>query len=114
LVLSEQKRNTAMSNKEHPNADLLRAIADGKTLQTFNHYIRDYKDESDLSGVFAKLANEQVFNWRIKPDPPAEIVTHVFVEPVPKLDNAFNQPNLRLTFDGKTKALKKAEILVQV
>ena len=103
-------------NKKHPHADLLRAIADGKTLQLCR------LDSSGFAGKYYDQHPEEVFEMlstdssklmyvRVKPDPPANIVTLMFVEPVPKLDNAFNQPNLKLTFDSETKALKKAEIL---
>lgn len=49
--------------------------------------------------------------YRIKPSKPADIVVDRFVELNPCLDNAYNKPNVRYTFDGETKALKAVELL---
>lgn len=97
---------------EPPRIELLRAVVEGKTLQLFNQCTNCFCDENDLTLLFKDLAvGNRWASWRIKPDSPAEVVTHMFVEPVPKLDNAFDKPNLKLTFDGETKALMKAEVL---
>ena len=55
--------------------------------------------------------NFEVFDYRIKKLPPPPIVKMMFVEACPTLDNAYNKPNLKLTFDPITQALINAEIV---
>lgn len=49
--------------------------------------------------------------YRVKPAPKPDQVRTMFVELNPKLDNAYNKPNLKLTFDGETEKLKAVEII---
>ena len=100
--------------KEHKHADLLRAVADGKEIQTFYEAFGtpDYIWE-DISheAVLRAINHCGSLDWRIKPEPKPDVITHMFVEVHPKLDNAYNKPNLRLTFDGETQKLKAVRIL---
>ena len=81
-------------NNENPHAGLLRAIADGHPVEvSFNN------------------SDDCHYSWRIKPVPKPDIINMMFVEAFPKLDNAWNKPNLELTFDGETQKLKSVRIL---
>ena len=52
--------------------------------------------------------NFEVFEYRIKKTP---IEKFMFVEANPTLENAYNKPNLKLTFDPETEELISVEIL---
>jgi hypothetical protein len=87
----------------HKHADLIVAWANGAEIE-----FRDY-------GGRWGIASHPLWDWdteyRIKPVKPADIMQDRFVELNPCLDNAYNKPNVRYTFDGETRALKAVELL---
>lgn len=100
--------------KEHPYAELLRAIADGKELQIWHKVDSIHGggwEDIGLTDIFTVIKRGFPFNWRTKPRPKSDIITKMFVEAYPKLENAWNRPNLELTFDGETQKLKSVRIL---
>lgn len=93
---------------KHKHADLIHAWADGAEIQFKRHNMKDWEDwGSNTCGP--SWLNE--WEYRLKPMPKPVIVRYEFRETNPRLDNAYDQPNLRLTFDGETGKLKKAEVI---
>lgn len=100
----------------HKHAEILRAIADGKEVQFRNRGGSRWFDPEYGNPI----ANPEL-EWRVKPEPKPDIVTYanvgsyngkysVLTDAYP--DKAtLTYPNLRLTFDGETGRLKKAEVL---
>jgi hypothetical protein len=82
----------------------------GASLQKFRDEVEgevvEYLDPK--TGVWEVL---DLTNLRIIPEIKKDIVKRMFVEANPTLDNAFNEPNLELTFDGETNVLKLVRIL---
>ena len=89
--------------KPHKHRDLIIAWANGS--------------EIEYLGVAGKWKSIDTPEWyetieyRIKPEPKPDQIRTMFVELHPKLDNAYNKPNLKLIFDGETEKLKAAEII---
>jgi hypothetical protein len=75
-----------------------RESAQGKIVQYYSH----------KTGIWESLNLADV---RLVPKIKEDIVTTMFVEAHPELDNAWDEPNLELTFDGQTGALKSVKIL---
>lgn len=102
-----------MIKQRHKHAELLRAIADGEQIQLLyeSAYEDGYWDDASHGLVISQIVNGYCKKWRIKPQPEPDIINKIFVEAYPKLDNAWNTPNLELTFDGETQKLKAVRIL---
>jgi hypothetical protein len=98
--------------KPHKHAEILRAIADGKEVQCkpkrFGETATDWQD-ADLYSE--NPVNEHEWEWRIKPEKKPNVVKYEFREAHPILDNAYNLPNLKLTFDGESGKLITSEVL---
>lgn len=91
-------------NKPHKHAELIKAWADGAEIEYCdnpNNYW--YPTNYPTWNTF--------FEYRLKPIPKPDIIHMMFVEAHPTLDNAYNQPNLELTFDPDSGALKAAKVL---
>ena len=102
-----------MLKQQHKHAELLRAIADGEQIQLFyeSAYEDGYWSDASHELVLCQLDAGFTKKWRIKPQPKPDIINKMFAEASPKLDNAWNTPNLELTFDGETQKLKAVRIL---
>ena len=105
--------------KPHKHADVLRAIADGKEVQFKNQ----------ISGAWAETNHANLnpithpeLEWRVKPEPKPDVVGYVCVNKNTKSDHValsfaykciqdLSRFNLRLTWDGETGRLKKAEVI---
>jgi hypothetical protein len=93
-------------------SSLLRAVADGKTLQEYVYISGMFVDRPATYFFKTLSVNPTAFSqWRVKPTRAPDVVKRLFIELEPSLDNAHNKPNVEFTFDGETKSLKKAEVL---
>lgn len=106
---------------KHKHADVLIAIAEGKIVQ--------YKEKEDIcweDADFSVLENNKdpftfpELEWRIKPELKKDVIVntscvHCLADArtiVTQLTREFTYAsNLKLTFDGETGKLKKAEVL---
>lgn len=104
--------------KPHKHADVLRAIADGKKVQWRDTPSGPWFDEA---GTLTPIAHAHL-EWRVKPEPKPDVVGYVCVNNntesnYVKLSIAYkcardlSRFNLRLTWDGETGKLKKAEVI---
>jgi hypothetical protein len=98
-------------NKPHPNAEIIKAWADGKAIQFHDGFGWVDFDNSRYNGPWLTVAMQ----WRVKPEPKPDVImyghadiTRIFdYNPPPK----FFDSNLKLTFDGETGELKAAEVI---
>lgn len=87
-----------------PHADLIKAWADGADVE--------YYDSSTMMWFLATTPDwHPSTTYRIKPSVPDPIIRKMFVEAHPTLDNAYDKPNLKLTFDGTSLKLINVEII---
>ena len=94
----------------HKHADVLRAIADGKEVQWRDTPLGPWFDEA---GPLTPLTHAHL-EWRVKPEPKPDVVVGERVLYSQYCGARFVEDsthNLRLTFDGETGALKKAEVI---
>ena len=103
-LISAPSETTQTNPKRHKHADLIIAWVNGAEIEYKNHY--DGKWYYDSAPDW-----EPTEEYRIKSTKPADITKDRFVELNPCLENAYNNPNVRYTFDGETKALKGVELL---
>lgn len=95
---------------EHKHAAVLRAIADGKTVQCL-------LDGEGWIDVNAGMLNDSYdpftfskLEWRIKPEPKPDVVLYRALGKAGDC-RPFEGANICLTFDGETGKLKSAEVL---
>lgn len=104
LELATEKENTVNTTKKpNKHRDLIIAWANGSEIE----YL-------DVNGNWKPTDTPEWYRqveYRIKPVPKPDQVRTMFVELYPKLDNAYNKPNIKLTFDGETEKLKAVEII---
>jgi len=96
-------------NTPHKHADVLRAIADGKEVQ-FKHRI----SHAWVTPEHVNPISNPEVEWRVKPEPKPDVVVGERVLYSQYFGAGFVEDsthNLRLTFDGETGALKKAEVI---
>lgn len=90
--------------KTHKHAELIKAWADGAEIEV--------KDEYQECWTKTHTPNWDLhYQYRIKPDPKLDLVRYVRAEWDPGLCRTSLSDNLKLTFDGETKQLKKAEVI---
>lgn len=96
--------------KPHKHAELIKAWADGKTIQ--------YRVNKKFD--WCEISNNGVIGWygdleyRIKPEPKPDVVRYVDVSPLGDWSLSIDRNkinNLKLTWDGETGKLKSAEVL---
>lgn len=108
LVTEKENTLETTAKKPHQHRDLIIAWANGEKVQVkvydIDQHVENWQDEP-----FPEWYSE--FEYRIKPEPKPDQTRTMFVELHPKLDNAFNKPNIKLTFDGETENLKAVEII---
>lgn len=102
-LVTEKEITVNAEKKPHKHRDLIIAWANGATVQS--------KIDDDLWQDERYPDWDEGFEYRIKPETKPDQSRTMFVELHPKLDNAFNKPNLKLTFDGETEKLKAVEII---
>lgn len=103
---------------EHKHAAVLRAIADGKTVQ-FSRSLdewMDFDEEIHSTPLDPQYSDE----WRIKPEPKPDVVRWVNAYRDMGWETSHDALNgslpslaglIKLTFDGETGKLKSAEVL---
>jgi hypothetical protein len=97
---------------QHPEAFILHALADGATIQ--------YRRKVTPNGLPGKWCNcittpsfLSAFEYRVKPIPDVVVELVSVLNGMPGKEYAnISQPNLRLTYNGFTGALKIAEVLL--
>jgi hypothetical protein len=104
-------------NKPHPNAEIIKAWADGKAIQFQSMDTGKWIDLGgpDDADPHVMPWDSTLCNWRVKPEPKPDVImyghadiTRIFdYNPPPK----FFDSNLKLTFDGETGELKAAEVI---
>ena len=85
--------------------DLIVAWAAGQTIEYF-----DLRSWNWVECIGTPKWNKDT-EYRIKDKAPDDLVKFMFIQYDPILDDAYNSPNIKLTFDGKTKKLISAELL---
>lgn len=99
----------------HKHADILRAIADGTTVQYWSDKWKDRDDDSNAPDPITYY----FYEWRIKPEVKPDCSTFYrvdeyyggLIEPEAERFPSSNMSNLKLTFDGETGKLKSAEVI---
>ena len=95
----------------HKHAEVLRAIADGKEVQFKGEYSGEWLETKYVN---LNPITHPDLEWRVKPEPKPDIVVDRHVCIISGIDfysNQFDVPNVRYTFDGETRKLKKAEVI---
>ncbi len=92
---------------KHPFYELIVAWASGKIIQWYNEINEKWYDYEKYGVIHWHVEGQR----RIKPDKPKDLTRTMFVEYNPTLENAYNEHNLKLIFDGETGQLKGAELL---
>ena len=88
----------------HPHAEVLRAIADGKDVEC-----RWGGREDGWMRLLCNPITDDGWEWRVKPEKKPDVVKEVTMSEHVMWDRL--KPNLRLTFDGETGELIKAEVI---
>lgn len=98
-------------NKPHKHAELIKAWADGAIIQ--ERPINKLNNHWDWSDIEEPVWASTFYEYRIKPEPKPDCISHVFTTKGGTLCWAQGQMigNLKLTFDGETGELKSAEVL---
>lgn len=88
----------------HKHADLIHAWAEGAEIQ-IKHYDEWFDHKHPTFGVTCE--------YRLKPEPKPYVVQHWWMGPFShmSLNESDSRANLRITIDGETGKIKKAEII---
>jgi hypothetical protein len=101
----------------HKHAEVLRAIADGKEVECRYGPTGSWCAYLDQSRLFSPLFCDEMYEWRIKPEPKPDVVQAAFAKQVPGgftftwVTMGFESANVKFTFDGENGKLKSAEVL---
>lgn len=95
----------------HKHHDLIVAWAKGAKIQQRNLNIDSLADWHHFDGHWGGEAlTNNGWEYRLHEEPPKELVLHVFVDAT-GCEFTITKANLRLTYDGVSKKLIKAEVL---
>ena len=97
---------------KHKHAEVLNAIAEGKVVQWMEPERGVWNDAGFKP--YTPLTNDDLY-WRIKPEPKPDVIRYVacdvrFVR-YDVTPSKYEGDNLKLTFDGETGKLIRAEVL---
>ena len=93
----------------HKHAEVLRAIADGKEVECKSLNCSKWENPASYN-LYRNPITDDTWYWRVKPEKKPDVVKEVTIsEHVIVWDGL--KPNLRLTFDGETGDLVKAEVI---
>ena len=103
----------------HVHAELIKAWADGTSIQRYNNTLQQWKDCNDLL-----LDWNPCTKYRVKPEPKPDVVLYAMIEAVPEFGHAkirsvhadvhkIKSDTCMFVFDGETGALKDCQILVK-
>lgn len=102
-------------NTPHKHAEVLRAIADGKTVQ-WRSDAEWHDAEFEPYTPMSKLNLE----WRVKPEPKPDVVAYIGIDNRESYSETFRDclsyvdhwnSQVKFIFDGETGKLKSAEVL---
>jgi hypothetical protein len=94
--------------KPHKHAELIKQWADGAEIQRFEYYYGTW-----ITHGWCDLWHHD-FKYRLKPVPKPDVVRYTVVTPESVDDvtsRKWDVDNLKLTFDGETLELIKAEVM---
>ena len=94
---------------KHKNHDLIIAWAKGAKIQQRNKTIAELADWHHFDGHWGDGLNP-IWEYRLHEEPPKELVLHCFIDAT-GVEFTIAKANLRLTYDGASKKLIKAEVL---
>lgn len=95
----------------HRHHDLIVAWAKGAKIQQRNLNIDSLADWHHFDGHWGGEAlTNNGWEYRLHEEPPKELVLHVFIDAT-GCEFTISKANLRLTYDGVSKRLIKAEVL---
>jgi len=95
----------------HRHHDLIVAWAKGAKIQQRNLNIDSLADWHHFDGHWGGEAlTNNGWEYRLHEEPPKELVLHVFIDAT-GCEFTISKANLRLTYDGVSKKLIKAEVL---
>ena len=100
--------------KPHKHAELIKAWADGATIQHrffMGGNIQDWSEWKDKDELIWDTS--EWVEYRIKPEPKTDVVEKLsmYRNHNEVCSWCHGKPNLKLTFDGETGKLKSAEVL---
>lgn len=102
--IETEKENALQTEKQqHKHRELIIAWANGAAIECRNDVVDWFETENPSWCLDTE--------YRVKPETKPDQSRTMFVELHPRLDNAYNKPNLKLTFDGETGKLKATEII---
>jgi len=93
-------------NKRHKHYETIVAWASGKDVEFLDQSVGKWYSLTGANMVCWSLNNE----YRIKPEPKLDLNRNVYMTAYTCVFNG-EERNLRLTFDGETGQLKKAEVI---
>lgn len=99
-------------NTIHPNAEVIKAWAEGKVIQWFNDEDKVWTDYDAHMDCYGPWSNSDDV-WRIKPETKPDVVKYACVDTHCAIVGSAQEVtgNLKLTFDGETGKLKSAEVI---
>ena len=99
--------------KPHKHVEIIKAWADGAQIEVLSKKDREW---NDVVTPLWRLDRE----YRVKPEPKPDEIRYTDIENLARKDQSANltttlysYSNLRLTFDGETGKLKKAEVILE-
>ena len=93
----------------HKHHDLIVQWAKGAEIQQRNTTVPELSDWHPFDGHWGDSAWEH-WEYRLKQEPKKDLVLHCFVD-AKGIEFTIGKANLKLTYDGQTKKLVKAEVL---
>ena len=101
--------------KKHKHAEVLGAIANGREVEFLDPDTRRWQRRVQHCLAPNPLVDEHL-DWRVGTEPKPDVVMQTFLKRVNHIvynEANYNdeRANIRVTFDGQTGALKKAEVL---
>ena len=94
----------------HKYHDLIVAWAKGSKIQQRNPSITDLEDWHHFDGHWGCPEVVGTWEYRLHEEPPKELVLHCFIDAT-GCEFTVVKANLRLTYDGASKKLIKADVL---
>ena len=93
-------------NKPHIHSKLIKTWADGAVIEVYDQFLSQWSDVHHNQPMWDKTKS-----YRIKIEQKTDDVYEVFISNCMNLYKNQIHNNLRLTFDGETGSLKKAEMI---
>jgi hypothetical protein len=94
----------------HKYHDLIVAWAKGAKIQQRNINVAGLEDRHHFDGHWGGSEVMNSWEYRLHEEPPKELVLHCFIDAT-GCEFTISKANLRLTYEGVSKKLTKAEVL---